>query len=145
MPRMSERQTIEFLTEGSNMMRLATLTAAGWPYVAPIWYHYEDGAFYVAGRRKAIWVSNIRRDARVSFCIDTCDAPYKRVSALGLAEIVDSAWLGEWRAWAVRYRGEQEGGQYYEETKHTPRAYIRITPRKLTTWAGPGWHPRYEE
>ena len=49
MPRLSDEQLREFLTGGRNMMRLATLTAEGWPYVAPVWYHYEDGAFYVRG------------------------------------------------------------------------------------------------
>jgi len=31
------------------------------------------------------------------------------------------------------------------ETKDTPRALIRVTPRKITTWGGAGWHPRYDE
>lgn len=145
MPELNKQQFEAFLTSGSHLMKLATLTAEGYPYVNPVWYHYEGEAFYIAGRRRAAWVANIRSDGRVSFCIDTCEAPYTRVIVEGTAEIVDDAWLGEWRHWAVRYLGEELGGQYYEDTKHMPRAYIRITPHKTTTWAGPGWHPRYEE
>ncbi len=145
MAKLNPQQLTEFLTGGSRLMKLATLTADGYPYVTPVWYHYDGDAFYLAGRRKADWVANIRRDERVSFCIDTPDAPYTRVVATAAAHIVDDAWLGEWRHWAVRYLGEDAGGQYYDATKHMPRAYIRIVPHKLTSWAGPGWHPRYEE
>ena len=145
MPQLNRRQLNEFLTGGSHLMKLATLTAEGGPYVTPVWYDYDGEAFYIAGRRTANWVAHIRGDERVSFCIDTCDAPYTRVVVEGTAEIVDGAWLGEWKHWAVRYLGDEAGSRYYEDTKHMPRAYIRITPRKLTSWAGPGWHPRYQE
>ena len=145
MPRLTNQQLNDFLTSGAHLMKLATLTPEGWPYVAPVWYDYDGEAFYVAGRRTANWVAHIRDDERVSACIDTCDAPYTRVIVEGTAEIVDGAWMGDWKHWAVRYRGEEEGTAYYEETKHMPRAYIRIMPRKITTWAGPGWHPRYQE
>ena len=63
----------------------------------------------------------------------------------GEAEIVDSAWLGDWEAWAIRYLSQEAGHRYYEETKHIPRALVRIVPRSTPTWAGPGWHPRYAE
>ena len=126
-------------------MRLSTLTTDGSPYVNPVWYHYEHGAFLLAGRRKARWVANIRRDGRVSACIDTCDPPYTRVLVEGDAEVVDDAWLGDWQPWSIRYLGPTEGRRYYDETKHMPRALVRIAPRTITSWAGPGWHPRYEE
>ena len=97
-----------------------------------------------AGARQTGWRTSATTSA-YPVCIDTCEAPYTRVIVEGTAELVDGAWMGDWKHWAVRYRGEEEGTQYYEETKHMPRAYIRITPRKITTWAGPGWHPRYQE
>ena len=145
MPQLSKRQLDDFLTANPIMMKLATLTPEGSPYVAPVWYDYDGEAFYIAGRRTANWVAHIRADARVSFCIDTPTAPYTRVVVQGAAEIVDDAWLGEWKHWATRYLGDEAGAQYYNDTKHMPRAYIRITPHKLTSWAGPGWHPRYQE
>ena len=145
MPRLSREEMERFLAGGSHLMRLSTLTAKGWPYVNPVWYQYEDGTFLLAGRRKARWVANIRRDGRVSASIDTCEPPYTRVLVKGVAEIVDGAWLGDWEAWSIRYLGPKEGRRYYQETRHVPRALVRITPRAVTSWAGPGWHPRYEE
>ena len=76
MPRLTNQQLNDFLTSGAHLMKLATLTSEGYPYVAPIWYDYDGEAFYVAGRRTANWVAHIRDDERVSCCIDTCEAPY---------------------------------------------------------------------
>jgi hypothetical protein len=90
-------------------------------------------------------VENIRNDGRVSACIDTCEPPYTRVMVEADAVIADDAWFGDWEPWAIRYRGQKSGHQYYEETKDTPRALVRLTPRKITTWGGGDWHPRYEE
>jgi PPOX class probable F420-dependent enzyme len=145
MPSLGKRQLQEFLTGGSDVMRLATLTPEGWPSVNPVWYHYDGEEFLVAGRRKAAWVANIQNDSRVSACIDTCEAPYTRVLVEGTAEIADMSWFGDWEPWSVRYLGQEDGHRYYEETRHIPRALVRISARKMTTWAGPGWHPRYYE
>ena len=79
----------------------------------------------------------------MSACIDTWEAPYTRVLVKGTAKVVDMGWLGDWEAWAVRYLGQEAGHRYYEETKHTPRALVRITAVQVTSWTGPGWHPRY--
>ena len=145
MPKLNKQQTDEFLSSGAHIMKLATLTSEGWPYVAPVWYFYDGEVFRIAGRPKSGWVEHIRNDSRVSFCIDTNVAPYTRVIVEANAEVEDGAWVGDWEHWAVRYQGPELGHKYYEDTKHIPRVLIKITPRKVTTWAGPGWHPRYEE
>ena len=75
MPPLNHQELREFLTTGRLLMKLATLTAEGSPYVSSIWYHYDGDSFQVAGRRKARWVAHIRDDPRVSACVDTCEAP----------------------------------------------------------------------
>jgi len=90
-------------------------------------------------------VDHIRTDGRVSACIDTSERSHTRVLVEGTAVVADAAWLGDWKAWAIRYLGQEAGHRYYEETRHIPRALVRIAPRKLTSWTGPRWHPRYTE
>ena len=53
MPPFDKHQLEQFLTSRRHIMKLATLTAEGWPSVNPVWYQYEDGDFLVAGRTKA--------------------------------------------------------------------------------------------
>ena len=145
MPPLNKRQLKEFLSSGKNLMKLATLTPEGWPYVVPLWYHYDGESFLMAGNEKARWVANIQNDARVSACVDTSEAPYTRVLVKGTAEIADMRWLGDWEGWSIRYLGDEKGRKYYEDSKHIPMVLVRITPRQITTWTGPDSHPRYGE
>jgi len=145
MPKLSQQQIEEFLMTGSRVLKLGTMADSGYPYVNPLWYTYENGAFWVAGRSRAQWVGHIRSNSKVAACIDTPDAPYTRVIVQAEAEIIDDSWTGDWEHWALRYLGEELGHQYYEDTKHMPRVLIRLNPNKITSWAGPGWHPRYED
>lgn len=145
MPPLSKQQLKEFLTDQPHIMKLATLTSEGWPYVAPVWYDYDGEVFEVAGRSKARWVENIRNDGRVSLCIDTYEAPYTRVLVKATAEIVDANWFPTSPARAIRYIGDEAGRRYFEEMRNQPRARVRITPHEVVTWNGGGWHPRYAE
>ena len=145
MPKLSKNGMEKFLTTGAKILKLGTITEDAYPYVNPLWYSYENELFFVAGRSKAVWVNHIKGNTKTSLCIDTDIAPYTRVIAETDAEILDPEWTGDWEHWAHRYLGEEEGHQYYEDTKHMPRVLVQLTPRKLTTWAGPGWHPRYQE
>ena len=145
MPKLSIGEMEEFLTTGSKILKLGTVTAGGYPYVNPLWYSYEKDVFLVEGRSKAVWVSHIKKNPKTSLYRDTYVAPYTRIIAETDAEILDAEWTGDWEHWAHRYLGEKEGHQYYEDTKHMPRVLVKLTPRKLTNWAGPGWHPRYQE
>ena len=89
MPRLNKTELDQFLTSGALILKLGTITEQGYPCVNPLWYSYEDGAFFVAGRGKARWVSHIRFNGKVSACIDTPDSPYTRVLIEADAEIID--------------------------------------------------------
>ena len=145
MPKLTKNGMEKFLTTGAKILKLGTITEDAYPYVNPLWYSYENELFFVAGRSKAVWVNHIKGNTKTSLCIDTDIAPYTRVIAETDAEILDPEWTGDWEHWAHRYLGEEEGHQYYEDTKHMPRILIRLNPNKITTWAGPGWHPRYQD
>ncbi|ETW97431.1 MAG: hypothetical protein ETSY1_22645 [Candidatus Entotheonella factor] len=143
MPPLKPDELHAFLTTGRHILKLATLTPDGWPYIVPVWYIYDGSAFTILARPKNRWVAYIEADPRVSLCIDTVEAPYTRVLVKGRAEIVDPQWIGPWQDLAVRYLGAEAGQAYYEETKMMPRVNIRIAPQEVTTWGGGGWHPRY--
>jgi len=74
MPKLSIDEMEEFLTTGSKILKLGTVTAEGYPYVNPLWYSYENDVFLVAGRTKAVWVTHIKENSTTSLCIDTNDA-----------------------------------------------------------------------
>jgi len=144
MPIMSNDEIYSFLTESNLIMKLATLSADGWPYIIPIWYQYNGSYLTALGRQQSRWITHIRKDSRVSACIDTPQAPYKRVIIKGIATIDNDQFLGDWESMAHRYMGSDIGRTYYESTKRTPRILVKIKPNLVTSWSGPGWHPRYE-
>jgi hypothetical protein len=43
----------------------------------------------------------------------------------------------------VKYVGEDEAKKYLGSLPDVPGAWIRIRPRKLVSWKGSEWHPRY--
>ena len=143
MPPLTREELQQFLTSGRHLMKIATVTPDGWPYVVPVWYHYDGAAFQIAARTQNRWLDYIERDDRVSVCVDTADAPYTRVQVQGRAEIEDRSWFGDWEPWASRYIGEETAHRYYEDTKQIPRVLVKIVPGKITSWYGPDWHPRY--
>jgi PPOX class probable F420-dependent enzyme len=73
---------------------LVTIGADGSPVPTPIWYLYRDGLFYFRTAGNGVKTQNIRRDPRVSICVQDERAPYKSVVVVGKAEVTEaSAWL----------------------------------------------------
>jgi general stress protein 26 len=142
----------EFLKQPWNA-RLATVTPAGRPYVAPVWYAY-DGAlalFYVVGRQRSAYVEHLRHNPAVSLHIaDDVHLEHTRALVEGYAVIrqdviapQDDAWLGELvDDMARRYMGP-DGPRYAAKTYDRPRVVITITPEKIQSWTGGEWAERY--
>ena len=84
--RMSSQEREKFLM-GRHVAVLVTNGADGHPVPTPIWYLYRDGAFFFRTEEGAIKTKNVRRDARVSVCVQEERAPYKAVIAYGRAEV----------------------------------------------------------
>jgi PPOX class probable F420-dependent enzyme len=149
---LTEAEMRAFLAEPWNA-RIATVTADGWPYLAPVWYEYdpEAGVFLVVGRERAEWIAHIRVDPRVAFHVaDDLHAQHTRVLVQARAEIVEgpvapaaSPALGELtRRLSLRYLGPK-GPEYAERTIERPRVLVRLVPTGWRTWTGREWHPRY--
>jgi PPOX class probable F420-dependent enzyme len=114
---------------------LATVRADGSPHMAPVWYRYEDGAFFVLTERASVKARNASRDPRVELCIDDRERPpYHTVIVRGRAGI--EPYPGDaWRlALAVRYLGEENGRRYVETTPVADEVVIRIEPEQIGGW-----------
>ena len=59
MPRLNKSELEQFLSRDALILKLGTITGEGYPCVNPLWYSYEKGAFFVAGRGKARWVAHL--------------------------------------------------------------------------------------
>ncbi len=84
--RLSKVDQERFLA-GRHVAVLVTIGADGAPVPGPIWYLYRDGAFHFRTASDAVRTRNIRRDPRVSICVQDERPPYKALIAYGKAEV----------------------------------------------------------
>lgn len=158
MPNLTTSERDRFLTEPGVVMRIAVVRADGSPLVTPIWFIYEDGAIYFTPRERSEWFACLRRDPRVSLCIDEQALPYRKVIVEGDATLVhdvgeDDAWRDQYRRIAGRYVPGRAAEDYVRNTINEPRGLYRVplVGSKVRTWRMPLqnesqegiWHRRY--
>ena len=87
MPKLTAAEQQALLTEPGIVMRIGVVDENGAPYVTPIWFWSEDGFIYFTPRQKSAWFESLKRDPRVSLCIDEQALPYRKVLVNGVAEL----------------------------------------------------------
>jgi uncharacterized pyridoxamine 5'-phosphate oxidase family protein len=150
--KLTETELDEFLRQPWNA-RLATVTPAGRPYVAPVWYAYDaaQGIFYVVGREKSAYVEHIRHNPAVALQMaDDVHLEHTRVLIEGQAVISKEPIAPESDPWlrdlvnemASRYMGP-DGPSYAAKTLGRPRVLITIRPERMQSWTGGEWAAHY--
>jgi PPOX class probable F420-dependent enzyme len=113
---------------------LSTLSRTGAPVTSAVWFGFLDGDVVVstpAGRPKA---ENARRDARVSFIVDTKDLPYRGVAIEGVAEVIPDPGKAIVTAIAHRYHGPDLPPERLQRIFATERVAIRIRAARVRPW-----------
>ena len=77
----------ERFLRGRHVAVLTTINGDGTPLQTPIWYLYRDGLIYMHTGDTSAKVHNIRRDPRVSLCVQDEGPPYQGVTVRGTATI----------------------------------------------------------
>jgi PPOX class probable F420-dependent enzyme len=139
MRRMDKAEIRAFLTFGTRTGKLAVTRLDGSPMVVPIWFDVDDDdtlLFTTWG--ESIKGKALRRDGRVSLCVDSDQPPYAYVRVDGTTTILDDAAL--LRTWATRIGGRYMGGalaEHYGERNGVPgELLVRITPTRIVAQAG---------
>lgn len=136
MANMTERETDEFLRASRHAI-VATNRADGPPQITPVWYLFEDGRLYITVRTASAKYGNLKRDPRISVCIDGCHPDTRYVAISGTAELIEEVtpWFDEIR-WRIfrRYRNtDGAADRYLESTRGHSSALIVVTPKKIIT------------
>ena len=135
---MTEKEMTKFLG-GGELSRLSCIDCDGWPYTAPVWYHYQDNGFYFVGREQSKWAIFLSKNSRAHICIDTIPDINKVLVKVEAAVIetpnIGGKWVDIARSMSIRYLGA-DGPKYLEPTMTDPRWLIYIKPIKILTWRG---------
>ncbi|MDP9255112.1 MAG: PPOX class F420-dependent oxidoreductase [Actinomycetota bacterium] len=139
MRRMDEAEVRAFLTFGTRTGKLAVTRHDGSPMVVPIWFGVDDdGTLLFTTWGESIKGKSLRRDGRVSLCVDSDQPPFAYVRVDGTTTIIDDAEL--LRTWATRIGGRYMGAglaERYGERNGVPgELLVRITPTRIVAQAG---------
>ena len=87
MPQRLPPPQAERFLRGRHVAVLTTIGVDGTPLQTPVWYYYRDGVIYVRTNSESGKCCNIRRDPRVSLCVQDERPPYRGVTVTGTAQI----------------------------------------------------------
>jgi PPOX class probable F420-dependent enzyme len=127
---MSEGEWREFLTEGTRTGKLATVRADGRPHVAPVWFMLDGDDILFTTGANSVKGQNLRRDHRVTMCVEDDTPPYAFVIVAGTAAVSQS--LPDVRRWATaiggRYMGQSRAEEFGRRNGVPGELLVRLTP-----------------
>ena len=130
---MTEEELAAFWRE-PHLARLATINPDGTPHLFPIWYLHDGQSIVMITQPTARRVGNIRRDPRVTVCIDRPTPPYIGVVIQGIATLEEVPYQELAVPMAVRYLGTDAGTLIGAQYATVDVMTIRIHIEKLTSW-----------
>jgi PPOX class probable F420-dependent enzyme len=130
-----EGDALRRFLEDVRLAHWATRGPGGEPRVRPVWYLYEDGAFWFTTRLESRRTgTDITAGSRVAVSIASEDRPYRAVVASGTPEVWDEdrdRWL---ERISTRY-GEKEGRAWLAgAVKEPDRVVLRLVPDRVIAW-----------
>ena len=139
MRRMNEAEIRAFLTFGTRTGKLGVTRLDGSPMVVPIWFDVDDdGTLLFTTWGDSIKGKSLRRDGRVSLCVDEDSPPYAYVRVDGTTTLLDDPEL--LRTWAARiggrYMGAERAAEYGARNGVEGELLVRIRPAKIVAQAG---------
>lgn len=116
---------------------VGTIGRDGAPQLSPVWYIYEEGRFYIGITSETAKYRNLRRDPRISLCIDGGREDVRTVMIYGTAELygksdpLQSAM--RWRLITHYIADPEEAKRYAAASQDWDAVLIVVTPTKIIT------------
>jgi PPOX class probable F420-dependent enzyme len=136
MAQMTQAQIDAFLAPPRHAL-IATNRADGPPQLTPVWYLYEGGKLYISAGINTVKVQNLRRDPRVTICVDGGHPDTRYVILQGVITILEPGDpLQEpmrWRIIRHYYETEEEAQRYYATVRNSASVLLVLTPDKITS------------
>jgi PPOX class probable F420-dependent enzyme len=128
------KEEIEAFLRQPNVAVVATVGPDGEPHAVLIWYEYGDGQIIMHTGPNSRKHRNLRRNDRVSICVDTKTVPYRAVVVYGRASLEEGVDEERLRRMAVAYLGEALGKAYADAFGGQPTVIVRVRPERIVSW-----------
>ena len=131
---MTPDEARDFLMTGTRTGKVAVVRRDGSPIVVPIWFLLDDdGALLFTTGENTVKGRALRRDRRVSICVDDEEPPFSYVRIDGTVELSDDLELV--REWATkiggRYMGADRAEEFGRRNGVPGELLVRVTPTKI--------------
>ena len=109
---------------------MATVRPDGFPQQTVMWYDLEDDFVLLNTLRGRIKDANLRRDPRLSLCIED---DYRYVTLEGVAELIEDQETAQAdiARLAIRYHGPEKGARAADGFRNQQRVTIHMTIRNV--------------
>jgi PPOX class probable F420-dependent enzyme len=138
MATMTHEQWREFVMTGTRTAKLAVTRADGSPHVTPVWFVLDGDDFILNTGESTLKGRALRRDPRVSLCVDDQQPPFSFVVVRGEATLSDD--LAELQRWAAiiggRYMGAERAAEFGTRNGVPGELLVRIRPSRVIAEAG---------
>ncbi|RMG94837.1 MAG: PPOX class F420-dependent oxidoreductase [Chloroflexi bacterium] len=130
---MTPAEAKTFLMTGTRTGKLATTRSDGRPHVAPIWFVMDGDDLIFNTWHTSVKAQNMRRDPRVSLCVDEETPPFAFVIVEGTVTLTENA--PDLVAWATRiggrYMGADQAEAFGRRNGVPGELLVRLTPTKI--------------
>jgi PPOX class probable F420-dependent enzyme len=123
-----------FLREGARTAKVAVVRRDGSPLVTPVWFLCDDDGLVVfETEAESVKGRALRRDPRISVCVEDDRAPFAFVRIDGIAELDDSEdGLLDWTTrLAARYVGDEKAAENGRRNAGPGHLLVRVRPTKV--------------
>lgn len=136
MAAMNQGEIDRFLQEPRHAV-VGTVGRDGAPQLSPVWYIYEDGRFYIGITSDTAKYRNLRRDPRISLCIDGGRDDVRTVMVAGTAELYGKVHPLQvsmrWRLISHYIADAEEASRYAESSQEWDGVLVVVTPSRTIT------------
>ena len=126
----------KFLKE-QKILHLATIDPKGVLHVVPVWYMYSGKKFYVGTNTRTTKAKNLRKNKRVSFCVDIGVRSPKIYGVMGQGRvnlILEKTKVAKFtKKILLKYFSTLENKSAQELLDDT-NCIIQIIPEKYSVW-----------
>jgi hypothetical protein len=128
-----------FLREGARTAKVAVVRRDGSPLVTPVWFLCDDDGLVVfETEAESVKGRALRRDPRISLCIEDDRPPFAFVRIDGIAELEDDDERGllDWTTRiAGRYMGDENAEEYGRRNAGPGHLLVRVRPERVVALA----------
>ena len=133
---MTNEEYKSFMLDRARTAVLATVRTDGRPHTAPIWFDLEGDVLVFTTGESTVKGRNMRRDPRVSLCIDEEEPPFHFVVIEGNSEL--TAGDSDLLYWATRiggrYMGADRADEYGRRNAVEGELLVRVMPQKVVAY-----------